>query len=476
MKKTKIVATLGPASSSVSMIEKMVKAGVNVCRINFSHGSYDDILPLIQNVRTVNEKLGRNIAILADLQGPKLRIGNVENDQILLVKNKELVITTKKCISSASRLYMSYTNFPKDVKKGDSVMIDDGKLLLTVISTNRKDEVKAKVEQGGILTNKKGVNLPNTKVSLPSLTKKDLEDLDFAMKQQVDWIGLSFVRSAKDIIELKAKMQQYGGTKAIGIVAKIEKPEALADIDNIIRETDALMVARGDLGVEVKMQEVPIIQKMLVEKCLKASKPVIIATHMMESMITNINPSRAEVNDVANSVMDGADAVMLSAETSVGKHPDKVVEAMAKIIEHVEENSYTYYRDVPPPINLQSDRYISNSICYTATEIAKRTNSKAIITLTHSGYTPINVASHRPQASIYVFTANREVLAMLNLVWGVKAFYFDSLATTDDTILEVIAFLKKRKYIKTKDLIVNISTIPLSEKGKSNMLKLSEVG
>lgn len=475
MKKTKIVATLGPASSSIEMIEKMVHAGVNVCRINFSHGTYDDILPLIENVRAVNKKLKRNIAVLADLQGPKLRIGNVENGKVTLVKGHELVITTTDCLSTTERLYMSYTNFPKDVQEGDAVMIDDGKLLLRVLSTNNNDEVKAVVVQGGVLSSKKGVNLPNTDVSLPSLTEKDVADLAFAMKHSVDWVGLSFVRSAKDITELKARIKEFGGTKNVGIVAKIEKPEAVLEIDEIIKETDALMVARGDLGVEVPMQEVPLIQKMLVEKCLKSSKPVIIATHMMESMITNINPSRAEVNDVANSVIDGADAVMLSAETSVGKHPDKVVAAMTKIVEHVEENSYNYYRDVPPPMNLQSDRYISNSICYSASEIANRTKAKAIVTLTHSGYAPLNVASHRPEASIYVFTANREVIATLNLVWGVKAFYYDSKSTTDETISEVISFLEEKGYIQKKDLIVNISTIPLSEKGKSNMLKLSEV-
>jgi pyruvate kinase len=298
------------------------------------------------------------------LQGPKLRIGKVENDGVLLVAGKEIIITTAECVGTAERVYITYPQFPKDVKAGENILIDDGKLLLTVIETNSKDEVKAVVSFGGILSSKKGVNLPNTKISLPCLTEKDLKDLDFALEQKVDWIGLSFVRSATDIIELKHLIKRYDSNVRTKVIAKIEKPEAILDIDNIIQVTDALMVARGDLGVEVPMQEVPVIQKMLVRKCLEASKPVIIATQMMESMITNISPTRAEVNDVANSVMDGADAVMLSGETSVGQHPAKVVEAMTKIIEHVENKSYNYNRDTAlPEEDIKSDRYISNSIC-----------------------------------------------------------------------------------------------------------------
>jgi len=476
MKKTKIVATLGPASSSVEVIEELVKAGADVCRINFSHGSYEDVLQLIKNIRTVNDKLKTNTAILADLQGPKLRIGMVENDRIELVKGKELIITTNKCVGTAERLYITYPQFPKDVKPGEKILIDDGKLLLKVITTNGTDEVKAVVEFGGILSSKKGVNLPNTKISLPCLTEKDMADLNFALEQHVDFIGLSFVRSSKDIIELKNCIKNFHSPVKTRVVAKIEKPEALLDIDNIIKETDALMVARGDLGVEVQMQEVPVIQKMLVQKCLDASKPVIIATQMMESMITNISPTRAEVNDVANSVMDGADAVMLSGETSVGQHPAKVVEAMSKIIEHVEQTSYNYYRNVLlPPADIKSDRYISNSICYSAAKIAHGTLAAAIITLTHTGYTAVKVSSHRPKANIYVFTDNHEILTTLNLVWGVKGFFYDKHVSTDHTIEDIKNFLKENELVKTNDYIINISSIPLNEKGKSNMIKLSVV-
>ena len=476
MKKTKIVATLGPASSSQEMIEEMIKAGADVCRINFSHGQHEDILKLINNIRAANKKLGTNTAILADLQGPKLRIGVIENDSVIIEKGHEIIITTEKCVGNAHKIYITYPQFPKDVKAGENILIDDGKLLLKVIDTNGKDEVRATVVHGGVLSSKKGVNLPNTKISLPCLTEKDYADLNFALEHEVNWVGLSFVRSASDIIEIKTAIRNFSKNVKTRVVAKIEKPEAISDIDNIIKETDALMVARGDLGVEVQMQEVPVIQKMLVQKCLDASKPVIIATQMMESMITNITPSRAEVNDVANSVMDGADAVMLSGETSVGSHPAKVVEAMAKIIEHVEQTSYNYYRNVQlPPSDTKSDRYISNSICYSAAKIAHGTQAAAIITLTHTGYTALKLAGHRPKANIYVFTDNKDILNTLNLVWGVKSFFYDKHESTDHTISDLKEFLKEHKLVQLGDYIINISSIPLNEKGKSNMIKLSAV-
>lgn len=476
MKRTKIVATLGPASSSAEVIEEMIKAGADVCRINFSHGAYDKVLEQINTIRGINKKLGTHTAILADLQGPKLRIGVVENNGVELVAGKEVIITTTECVGTAERLYITYPQFPKDVKVGENILIDDGKLLLTVISTNGNDEVRAVVGHGGILSSKKGVNLPNTKISLPCLTEKDLKDLDFALTHKVDWVGLSFVRSAADIIELKHLIQNFDHNVRTRVVAKIEKPEAVADIDNIIKETDALMVARGDLGVEVPMQEVPVIQKMLVRKCLEASKPVIIATQMMESMITNISPSRAEVNDVANSVMDGADAVMLSGETSVGNHPAKVVEAMTKIIEHVEKEAHIYDRDYEAPeVDLRDERFLTNSICFTAAKMAQRTGAAAIVTMTHSGYTAFKLSSSRPKAKIFVFTDNYDILTTLSLVWGVQGFYYDKNISTDHTIADIKFILKKSGMVKTNDLVINIASIPLSEKGKSNMIKLSAV-
>jgi pyruvate kinase len=472
--RTKIVATLGPASSSPEVLEEMAKAGCDVFRINFSHGDYGAVEKQVKYIREINRKLGVHTAILGDLQGPKLRVGEMENNGVDLVDGAEFIFTTEKMIGTAQKAFMTYQQFPKDVKAGETVLIDDGKLVLQVTSTNGKDEVRTIVLHGGILSSKKGVNLPNTKVSLPCLTEKDIKDLEFALKMEFDWIGLSFVRSGADIIELKQLIQKiYPGSKS-KVIAKIEKPEAIIDIENIVRETDALMVARGDLGVEVPMQRVPVLQKMLVKKCLEATKPVIIATQMMESMITNISPTRAEVSDVANSVMDGADAVMLSGETSVGKHPAKVIEAMSKIITQVEEEHDIYYLD-RKPFFAMDERYLSDNICYAATQLAKQVDATAIITMTHSGYTAFRVASYRPKANIFVFTDNYSILSQLSLVWGVRGFYYDKNISTDHTIADIKFILKKDGYVAQDDFIINIASIPLSEKGKTNMIKLTAV-
>ncbi|TND10192.1 MAG: pyruvate kinase [Bacteroidetes bacterium] len=472
--RTKIVATIGPASSSAEMLEEMVIAGADVFRINFSHGDYAAVESVIKNIREVNRKLGTHIAMLADLQGPKLRIGEIENNGVELVPGAEIIFTTKQMTGNAQKVYITYPQFPKDVKPGENILVDDGKLILRTVSTNGTDEVVAVVEHGGILSSKKGVNLPNTKVSLPCLTEKDLRDLTFAIEHRIDWIGLSFVRSGHDIIELKHIIRQIDPESTARVIAKIEKPEALNDIDHIIRETDGLMVARGDLGVEVPMERVPVIQKMLVKKCLEASKPVIIATQMMESMITNPSPTRAEVNDVANSVMDGADAVMLSGETSVGKHPARVISAMSKIIAHIEQERDIYYMERPPLMST-SDRQISDQICYAGGQLAKQTNATAIITMTHSGYTAFRISSYRPKASVFVFTGNYAILTQLNLVWGVRGFYYDKNISTDHTIADIKFILKRAGYVATNDYIINIASIPLNEKGKSNMIKLTLV-
>jgi pyruvate kinase len=357
------------------------------------------------------------------------------------------------------------------VKAGEQVLLDDGKLELEVISTNGKDEVKLKVIYGGILSSNKGINLPNTKISLPCLTKKDLEDLDFALDQNVDWVGLSFVRSARDIIELKHIIREK--EKDSKVVAKIEKPEAIDDINDIIKETDAVMVARGDLGVEIPMQNVPLIQKMLIKKCIKNGKPVIVATQMMESMITSIRPTRAEVNDVANAVMDGSDAVMLSAETSVGKYPVQVIQAMVNIVEEVENFESIYYHE-SAPAESREERFISDSVCYNACRLAKRVDAEAIITMTHSGYTAIKVSSQRPKSHIFVFTGNKKILSMMSLVWGVRAIYYDKMVSTDHTIADIKYILKKKGHIVEGDLIINIASMPISEMGMSNMVKLSK--
>jgi pyruvate kinase len=472
LRKTKIVATIGPATSSKEMLSKIINAGVNVCRVNFSHGSYKDHEEVINNIRAINKEQGQFTAILADLQGPKIRIGKIEGGSTFINNGAEFVLTSTECIGDNKKAYISYQNFPNDVLTGEKILMDDGKLQLEVVSTNKKDEVITKVIHGGTLSSNKGVNLPNTKVSLPSLTEKDIEDLHFALRMNISWIGLSFVRSAKDIIELKSLITKAKSNAKI--VAKIEKPEAIEVIDEIIKETDAVMVARGDLGVEIPFHKVPLIQKMIVKKCMRAAKPVIIATQMMESMIENITPTRAEVNDVANAVLDGADAVMLSAETSVGKHPVEVINAMANIIENVETSDSLYNYEYPPEED-NEERYITDSICFNSCRLAQRVNASAIVTMTFSGYTGFKISSFRPKAGIFVFTGNKDILNMLSLVWGVKVFYYDKFVSTDDTISDIKLILKQEQKVKSKDLIINLASMPITEKGQTNMMKLSMI-
>lgn len=469
--KTKIIATIGPACSSKEVIKQMMEEGVNVFRINFSHGKYEEYQKIIFIINELNEELHLYTAILADLQGPKMRIGEVENNKVLLEAGKEIIVTTEKSIGTAEKIYLTYSQFPNDVKPGERVLIDDGKIVLEVKEIISKTEVKALIIEGGELSSKKGFNLPNTKISLPSLTEKDLKDLEFALEQNIPWIGLSFVRSARDIIELKQLIKIHANPAKV--VAKIEKPEAMAEIDDIIKETDALMVARGDLGVEMPMQDLPIIQKMLVSKCLRAAKPVIIATQMMESMMEHLTPTRAEVNDVANAVMDGADAIMLSGETSVGKHPVEVIKAAYKIVTKAETYSNIYNRK--HQLEIGTDRFISDSICDNACYLARKVNAKAIVTNTFSGYTAFRVSCYRPKAGIFVFTANRKILNMLSLIWGVKGFYYDKFVSTDHTIADIKFILLKKGILKEKDLVINIASMPITEKGMSNMIKLSYV-
>lgn len=471
IKKTKIVATLGPASSSKDVLREMMLAGVNVCRLNFSHGAYEDHAKVVQVIRELNEETGLNVAILADLQGPKIRTDIMENNGVDLITGSEVTIVTDKIIGTAEKFSINYDKLPRDVQPGERILLDDGKLALEIISTNGINEIKALVVHGGILSSKKGVNFPNTKISMPSLTPKDLEDLDFALDQNVDWIGLSFVRSARDIIELKYIIA-HRKCKA-KVIAKIEKPEAIEEIDEIIRESDALMVARGDLGVEIPYQSVPIIQKMLINKCIIHAKPVIVATQMMESMITNISPTRAEVNDVANAVLDGADAVMLSGETSVGNHPIEVIKTMSNIVTEMEKFGGIYNKEEIPEKN--QNRFITDSICFNGCRLSQRVEADAIITMTFSGYTAYKIASQRPKAPIFIFTSNKQILTQINLIWGVRGFYYDKQVSTDHTIADIKYLLKKEGLVETGDLVINIASIPLEELGNSNMLKLSYV-
>ena len=471
MKRTKIVATLGPASSDKEVLRKMFLEGLNVCRLNFSHGAHEIHYEVIKTIRELNSETGLNVAILADLQGPKIRTNEMEDNGVELISGSKVIIVTDKIVGTANRFSINYQQLPTDVHPGERILLDDGKLILEVIKTDGKAEIEALVVHGGILSSKKGVNFPNTKISMPSLTEKDKEDLEFALEQNVDWIGLSFVRNAQDIRELKAIINERNGKAKV--IAKIEKPEAIEDIDNIITESDGLMVARGDLGVEVPYERVPLIQKMLIKKCAIQAKPIIVATQMMESMITNLTPSRAEVNDVANAVLDGADAVMLSGETSVGNHPIEVIKTMSRIVSEMESFEGIYNKEEFP--EKKSDRFISDSICYNACRLSQRVEADAIITISFSGYTAYKIASQRPKAPIYVFTSNKQILTQLNLIWGVKGLYYDKRISTDHSIADIKQILKNQSLLKKGDLVINIASIPLEENGKSNMLKLSEV-
>ncbi|MFT5581749.1 MAG: pyruvate kinase [Psychromonas sp.] len=471
LKKTKIVATMGPACDNLETLREMFMQGVNVCRLNFSHGSHKDHKNNIDLIRKLNDETGLNVAILADLQGPKIRTHEIENNGVLLDKDDVIKISSEKVLGNKERISINYDNLPRDVKPGERILVDDGKIILEVTHSDGKKELTAKVINGGILSSKKGVNLPNTKITMPSLTEKDKEDLNFAIEHNVDWIALSFVRSARDIIELKHHISQRSAKAKV--IAKIEKPEALDDIDDIIAESDGVMVARGDLGVEIPYQNVPLIQKMLITKCRINAKPIIVATQMMESMIENITPSRAEVNDVANAVLDGADAVMLSGETSVGKHPIEVIRTMSNIVKEMETFDGIYNKEELPEKN--QDRFISDSICFNAVRLAQRVNSDAIITMSYSGYTAYKIASQRPLAPVFVFTSNRAILTQLNLVWGVRAFYYNKRVSTDHTIADIKYLMRKQGLLDVGDLVINVASIPLDEDGKTNMLKLSYV-
>ena len=385
--------------------------------------------------------------------------------------NQTVLVQTDPVEGTEKVFSINYSRLPKDVKKGELILLDDGKLMLEVTKTDRKKQITCKVIQGGVLSSNKGLNFPNTRISMPSLTEKDEKDLSFAIEQDVDWIGLSFVRSARDMIDLKHKISSAGAKAKV--IAKIEKPEALECIDDIINESDGIMVARGDLGVEIPFQNVPLTQKMLIDKGIKYAKPVIVATQMMESMITQMTPTRAEVNDVANAVLDGADAVMLSGETSVGKYPVEVISTMSRIVCEMESHDGIYYKEEPPEKN--KERFISDSICYNSCRLAQRVDVNAIITMSFSGYTAYKIASQRPKANIFVFTSNRKILTQLNLVWGVRAFYYNKQISTDHTIADIKYIMKSEKHLKQGDLIINIASIPLEELGSSNMLKLSHV-
>ena len=472
LNKTKIIATLGPSSTGKSMLKSLMKEGVNVFRVNFSHANHSEVKKTVFNIREISSLLGLHVAILGDLQGPKIRLGTVKDD--VFIKNGDTIsITTSEIeFGDSSLVSINYKDFPKDVAKGERILVDDGKLILKVVETNKKDLVKAEVIQGGELKSRKGVNLPNTKISLPALTEKDKADALFAIKNNFDWLALSFVRSKEDVSELEELIRLNSENK-IPIIAKIEKPEAIQNLDTILKAADGLMVARGDLGLEIPAEEVPLNQKLMVNMAKKARKPIIIATQMMESMIDSLTPSRAEVNDVANSVMDGADAVMLSGETSVGQYPVQVVQTISKIIKGVENSPLIKVPNTLPEIH--SKRVITKAICFQACNIANELKASAICTLTNSGYTAWQISSWRPSAMILVFTSNKRILSQLGLLWGVSCVFYDNFVSTDRTVEEVNELAVKKEFVKKGDLVINLAAMPVIDKGQVNTLRISRL-
>jgi len=466
--KTKIVATIGPATESKEMLRKLMDAGVNVFRLNFSHGAHAVQSQIIDRIRQLNQETGAHVSILQDLQGPKIRIGEIENGEVAIKPGQEIIITTEEMVGNGNKVNTTYENLATDVSVGDLILVDDGNIEMAVKSINGAD-VTCVVKYGEILKSRKGINLPFTEVSAPSLTPKDKIDLAFGIEHDVDWIALSFVRTAQDVLDLKAIIEASG--KDIRVIAKIEKPEALKNIDEIIKVSDGLMVARGDLGVEIVMEEVPVAQKMIVEKCNQAAKPVIIATQMMESMIKNPRPTRAETNDVANAVMDGADALMLSAETAVGAFPLEVITSMKTTIMSIQStaNIYNNFYDPLP----SSETYYNDNVVLTATDLSYQVNASAIIGNTVSGYTAFKISSHRPEADIFIFTPNKKLLTKLSLLWGIRGFYYDSEVSTDDTFNDHERILKENGHIKKGDVFITTASMPMGGGGRTNMLKLN---
>jgi pyruvate kinase len=471
--RTKIVATVGPACDTYEKLLELVHAGVNVFRLNFSHGSYENKTIIIEYIRKINKTEPFNIAILGDLQGPKLRVGEIEGGEMEIIAGDILTFTNDKIVGNKERIYVSYTDLHKDVKIGNIILINDGKLEVKVKKVLKNNDVQVEVIMGGILSSKKGLNLPDTKISLPALTKKDLADLEFIIEKELDWVALSFVRSVDDLAILRNKLnKKKSKTK---IISKIEKPEALENLRDIIIESDAVMIARGDLGVELPVEKIPLLQKQIIRMCLHRAKPVIVATQMMESMIEFNKPNRSEITDVANAVIEGADAVMLSAETATGNHPTLVVETMRKIITEVEKSGYNYNRHEELVPQSHSPSFLSDAICYSACKLSTDVNANALIGMTESGYTGFMLSSYRPKAPLYVFTKEKSLVNQLSLSWGVRAFYYDEEESLDDIIFDQIDILKERKFLKTGDIVVNTGSTPVPLHLPTNVLKITTV-
>ena len=471
--KTKIVATVGPACDTYDQLKNLVIAGVNVFRLNFSHGTHEDKKKIIDNIRGINKELNCTVAILGDLQGPKLRVGEIENNRLEVKEGDILTFTNTKCVGTLEKIYVSYPNLAGDVVVGNTIMIDDGKIEVLVHSVETNGDVKVKVTLGGIISSKKGINLPDTKISLPALTEKDLEDAAFIIKEELDWVALSFVKRVADIEMLRGILNEHQSNAKI--IAKIEMPEALTNIRDIIIASDAIMIARGDLGVELPVEKIPLIQKELIRKCIHRAKPVIVATQMMESMIDRVKPNRSEITDVANAVIEGADAVMLSGETATGQFPVLVIETMRKIITEVEENGYKYNRSEDLKPQPHSPSFLSDAVCYNASKLSEDSNANALVGMTQSGYTAFMLSSFRPRSPLFIFTKKQSLVNQLSLSWGVKALYYNKEESLDEIIKDQIQVLKAQGFVHTGDVVINTGSTPIQLHLPTNIIKINKV-
>lgn len=473
IKRTKIVATVGPACSTYDKLLDLVKAGVNVFRLNFSHGAYEDKSVIIDYLREINKKEPYNIAILGDLQGPKLRVGEIENGKIELKEGDEIIFTTEKVVGNNQKIYVSYANLAKDVKLGERIFLDDGKMEVKVVEILNETEIKISVTLGGMLSPKKGVNLPDSALTMPSLTDKDIADLAYILQKDLDWVALSFVRSTEDVRALRNLIKKTDSK--IKIISKIEMPEALKNIRDIIIESDGIMVARGDLGVEVPVEQVPLIQKEIIRKCMHRAKPVIVATQMMESMMERTKPNRSEVTDVSNAVLDGADAVMLSGETAMGSYPTLVVETMSKIILEAENKAYNYDRDDILKPQQHSPSLLSDALCSSACKLAKDVRAHALVGMTQSGYTAFMLSSYRPKAPLFIFSKERSLINQLSLSWGVRAIYYAEEESLDDIFQDQLNILKERGFVNAGNIVVNTGSTPIDLHLPTNIIKITQV-
>ncbi|HAQ64956.1 MAG TPA: pyruvate kinase [Bacteroidales bacterium] len=472
--KTKIIATLGPACEAIDTMVNMIHAGVDVFRINLSHQGPEEWRSRVINARLAGKRSGRMPALLFDLQGPKIRTGETSSSGVVLHTGNTIILTSSFSKCNEGLVFVNYKGLVSDTRCGERILIDDGKIALQITGTEGPDRLVVKVLSGGLLTSRKGVNFPETRLNVPALTDADKENIKLAIELEIDWLALSFVRSPKDIEEVRALLQLAGSMNQPGIIAKIEKPEAVDTFSEILNVADAIMIARGDLGVEVPFERLPIIQKDIIRQCISAAKPVIVATQMLEGMMNSLQPTRAEINDIANSVLDGADTLMLSGETATGLHPIESVETMQRVINRIELSGEVNQnrRDALPGT---TERFITDTLIQNATQLATETSAKAITAYTHTGYTAFRLAAHRPKARIFIFTDNPWLPSRLKLLWGVEALFLPKPSKTVDYTEMMRQALTRNRWLDKGDVVIHLASFPLSAKGKTNMLYLASV-